>query len=139
MYSKETENTDLKKARQSLIEELEAVNWYETRIEDAENEELKKILEHNRDEEKEHVAMLLEWIRENDFRIPEDDEGVFEILLSKGIISERLSSKLRDAKGMRNIIAHEYGNIDDELIFEAISNELKKDVEDFIDNIEKFK
>jgi len=78
-------------------------------------------------------------IRENDFRIPEDDEGVFEILLSKGIISERLSSKLRDAKGMRNIIAHEYGNIDDELIFEAISNELKKDVEDFIDNIEKFK
>ena len=78
-------------------------------------------------------------IRENDFRIPEDDEGVFEILLSKGIISERLSSKLRDAKGMRNIIAHEYGNIDDELIFETISNELKKDVEDFIDNIEKFK
>ena len=78
-------------------------------------------------------------IRENDFRIPEDDEGVFEILLSKGIISERLSSKLRDAKGMRNIIAHEYGNIDDELVFEAISNELKKDVEDFIDNIEKFK
>jgi len=66
MYSKETENTDLKKARQSLIEELEAVNWYETRIEDAENEELKKILEHNRDEEKEHIAMILEWIREND-------------------------------------------------------------------------
>ena len=60
-------------------------------------------------------------------------------MLSKGIISERLSSKLRDAKGMRNIIAHEYGNIDDELIFETISNELKKDVEDFIDNIEKFK
>jgi len=66
MYSKETENTDLKKARQSLIEELEAINWYETRIEDAENEELRRILEHNRDEEKEHVAMLLEWIREND-------------------------------------------------------------------------
>jgi len=33
MYSKETENTDLKKTRQSLIEELEAINWYETRIE----------------------------------------------------------------------------------------------------------
>jgi len=66
MYSKETENTDLKKARQSLIEELEAINWYETRIEEAEDEELKKILEHNRDEEKEHVAMLTEWIRKND-------------------------------------------------------------------------
>ena len=66
MYSKETENTDLKKARQSLIEELEAINWYETRIESVEDEELRKILEHNRDEEKEHVAMLTEWIRKND-------------------------------------------------------------------------
>ena len=66
MYSKETENTDLKKARQSLIEELEAINWYETRIEETEDDKLKKILEHNRDEEKEHVAMLIEWIRKND-------------------------------------------------------------------------
>ena len=66
MYSKEVENSDLKKARQSLIEELEAINWYETRIEEAKDEELKKILEHNRNEEKEHVAMLLEWIRKND-------------------------------------------------------------------------
>jgi len=66
MYSKETENTDLKKARQSLIEELEAINWYETRIEDTKDAGLKKILEHNRDEEKEHVAMLIEWIRKND-------------------------------------------------------------------------
>jgi len=66
MYSKDVENSDLKKARQSLIEELEAINWYETRIEETENKELKKILEHNRDEEKEHVAMLLEWIRKND-------------------------------------------------------------------------
>ena len=66
MYSKEVENTDLKKARQSLIEETEAINWYETRIEEAKDEELKKILAHNRDEEKEHLAMLLEWIRKND-------------------------------------------------------------------------
>jgi len=66
MYSKETENSDLEKARQSLIEELEAINWYEARIEETKDEELKKILEHNRDEEKEHVAMLLEWIRKKD-------------------------------------------------------------------------
>ena len=66
MYEKHVENTDLKKARQSLIEELEAINWYETRIEDVKDAELKKILEHNRDEEKEHAAMLLEWIRKND-------------------------------------------------------------------------
>jgi len=66
MYSKEVENSDLKKARQSLIEELEAINWYETRVEEAEDKELKKILEHNMNEEKEHVAMLLEWIGKND-------------------------------------------------------------------------
>ena len=66
MYAKEVENTDLKKARQSMIEELEAINWYETRVEDAQDDELKKILEHNRDEEKEHAAMLMEWLRKND-------------------------------------------------------------------------
>ncbi len=66
MYSNEVENTDLKKARQSMIEELEAINWYETRIEKAKDGELRKILEHNRDEEKEHAAMLMEWIKKND-------------------------------------------------------------------------
>ncbi|MFH8080894.1 MAG: ferritin [Candidatus Aenigmatarchaeota archaeon] len=66
MYSKEIENTDIKKARQSLIEEIEAVNWYETRIENVKDPELKRILEHNRDEEKEHIAMLLEWIKKHD-------------------------------------------------------------------------
>lgn len=66
MYSKETENTDLKKARQSMIEELEAINWYETRVESVKDKELRRILEHNRDEEKEHAAMLMEWIRKND-------------------------------------------------------------------------
>ena len=66
MYSGEVEDTDLKKARQSLIEELEAINWYEKRIEETKDPELRKILEHNRDEEKEHVAMLLEWIRKKD-------------------------------------------------------------------------
>ena len=66
MYSKEIENSDLKKARQSLIEELEAINWYETRIEETKDAELKRILKHNRDEEKEHTAMLINWIRKND-------------------------------------------------------------------------
>ena len=66
MYAKEVENSDLKKARQSVIEELEAINWYETRIEETKDTELKKILEHNKNEEKEHAAMLLEWIRKKD-------------------------------------------------------------------------
>jgi hypothetical protein len=57
---------NLEKARQSLIEELEAINWYQERIDASQDESLRKILEHNRDEEKEHVAMLIEWIRRND-------------------------------------------------------------------------
>jgi len=57
---------NLHRAIASLIEELEAVAWYEQRAEASENKELKAILEHNRDEEKEHAAMLIEWIRRND-------------------------------------------------------------------------
>lgn len=60
------ETKDLERARQSLMEELEAINWYQERVENCKNPELKKILEHNRDEEKEHVAMLMEWIMKAD-------------------------------------------------------------------------
>ena len=66
--SEETKN--LERARKSLCEELEAINWYQERIEATKDAELQKILEHNRDEEKEHAAMLMEWIRKND---PEQD------------------------------------------------------------------
>jgi hypothetical protein len=62
--SEKTKN--LERARQSLIEELEAINWYEQRIELTKDESLKKILQHNMDEEKEHAAMLIEWLRKND-------------------------------------------------------------------------
>lgn len=57
---------DLERARQSLIEEFEAINWYQQRAASCSDLELKRILEHNRDEEKEHAAMLMEWIRKND-------------------------------------------------------------------------
>jgi uncharacterized protein len=50
----------------SLMEELEAVDWYNQRAAACTDPELKAILEHNRDEEKEHAAMVLEWIRRRD-------------------------------------------------------------------------
>jgi hypothetical protein len=62
----EAMSEELAMARQSLIEEFEAINWYQERIDATEDESLKKILAHNRDEEKEHAAMLMEWIRAND-------------------------------------------------------------------------
>lgn len=57
---------DRHRAIVSLMEELEAVDWYDQRIEATENPELRGILAHNRDEEKEHAAMLIEWLRRND-------------------------------------------------------------------------
>ncbi|PCI77254.1 MAG: ferritin [SAR86 cluster bacterium] len=60
------ETRDMHRAITSLMEELEAVDWYNQRADACKDPELKAILEHNRDEEKEHAAMVLEWIRRRD-------------------------------------------------------------------------
>jgi ferritin-like protein len=60
------ETRDMHRAIVSLREELEAVDFYNQRVNACKNPELKAILAHNRDEEKEHAAMLLEWIRRQD-------------------------------------------------------------------------
>ncbi len=57
---------DMHRAMVSLVEELEAVDWYHQRVDVCKDSELRSILEHNRDEEKEHAAMLLEWLRRQD-------------------------------------------------------------------------
>jgi ferritin-like protein len=57
---------DMHRAIVSLMEELEAVDWYNQRVDVCKNPELNAILAHNRDEEKEHAAMVLEWIRRKD-------------------------------------------------------------------------
>jgi ferritin-like protein len=60
------ETRDMHRAIVSLMEELEAVDWYNQRVDVCKDRILKKILQHNADEEKEHAAMLLEWIRRRD-------------------------------------------------------------------------
>lgn len=57
---------DMHKALISLSEELEAIDWYNQRADVCKDKELKSILTHNRDDEKEHASMLMEWIRRND-------------------------------------------------------------------------
>jgi len=57
---------DMAMARQSLIEELDATNKYQSRIALQIDPELRKVLQHNMDEEKEHIAMLMEWLIKND-------------------------------------------------------------------------
>lgn len=60
------ETRDMHRAITSLMEELEAVDWYNQRVDCCKDPELAAILKHNRDEEKEHAAMVLEWIRRRD-------------------------------------------------------------------------
>jgi uncharacterized protein len=74
---------DRHRAIVSLMEELEAVDWYDQRLEAATDPELREILRHNRDEEKEHACMVLEWLRRND---PVLDKQLRTYLFSKGDI-----------------------------------------------------
>jgi uncharacterized protein len=62
---------DYHRAIVSLMEELEAADWYNQRVDASKNEELRAILAHNRDEEKEHAAMVLEWLRRQDPKLNE--------------------------------------------------------------------
>ena len=80
------ENKDRHRALVSIEEELEAVDWYDQRIEATGNAELKAILAHNRDEEKEHAAMVLEWLRRNDAAI---DGALRQYLFGSGSIVGR--------------------------------------------------
>jgi ferritin-like protein len=65
------DTVDRHRAIASLREEMEAVDWYDQRIDATQDRELRDILAHNRDEEKEHAAMLLEWLRRHDAKIAE--------------------------------------------------------------------
>jgi uncharacterized protein len=67
----------------SLMEELEAMDWYQQRIDAADDPELTAVLAHNRDEETEHAAMSLEWLRRQD---PVLDEHLREYLFTEGSI-----------------------------------------------------
>ncbi|HPU38895.1 MAG TPA: ferritin-like domain-containing protein [Microthrixaceae bacterium] len=74
---------DRHRAIVSIMEELEAVDWYDQRVAAATDPELAAILAHNRDEEKEHAAMTLEWLRRND---PVLDRHLRTYLFSTGSV-----------------------------------------------------
>ncbi len=63
----------------------------------------------------------------------EEDAKAFVILFKNKIISEELSYKLRNLKGMRDHIAHRYGEIDNALVFNAINSEMEEDINRFLD------
>ncbi len=72
------------------MEELEAVDWYDQRIDAAEDDELRAILVHNRDEEKEHASLILEWLRRRD--------ATFDHELETYLFTEGRSRNVRKAR-----------------------------------------
>ncbi|NQV09253.1 DUF86 domain-containing protein [Candidatus Woesearchaeota archaeon] len=69
--------------------------------------------------------------------IPEDDKNVYDLIFQNDIIDKKLYVDLKEAKGMRNIIIHNYGKTDDELVFNTITSEIIKDSKLFIKQIQK--
>lgn len=78
------ETRDMARAIHSLMEELEAMDWYSQRVDVSDDESLKRILAHHADEEKEHAVMLIEWIRRRD---PEWDKYLRTYLFTTGDIT----------------------------------------------------
>ena len=83
------------------------------------------------------LAFLI--IKDKGYKIPEEDKVAFDILAKEKVISYDLAGKFKDAKGMRNIIAHDYGRIDDNIVFESITKDLIEDVNTLINEIKKIK
>ena len=124
--------TDKIKEVKGFLDELEGIapssfNEYESSIEKkaACERYAEKIVEAATD-----LAFLI--IKNKKLRLPEDDIDAFNILLENKIIDGILAAKLKNAKGMRNIIAHAYGRVDDEIVFKSITKELVNDVKAFI-------
>jgi len=82
------ETRDKVRALVSLKEEIEAIDWYQQRMDAASDQQLKKILKHNRDEEIEHACMALEWLRRND--------NVWDEKLKTYLFTEKDIVKLED-------------------------------------------
>jgi len=85
----------------------------------------------------EDIAFII--VKERNLKQPEYEKQVFDILAKSDIIPIQLSRKLKDAKGMRNIISHQYGDVNDELVLNSLTEELIPDVQEFIKQISKLK
>ena len=88
------ETIDIHRAIVSLMEELEAIDWYRQRADACTERQLRAVLEHNMNEEIEHASMALEWIRRN---VPKFDEAMKRTSLPRDTLS-RLKKQPRQEK-----------------------------------------
>jgi uncharacterized protein len=91
------ETIDRHRAIVSVMEELEAIDWYDQRAVASDDEGLREILEHNRDDEKEHAAMALEWLRRRDAAL--DDELRRYLFTDGPIVAKELEAVEEDGDG----------------------------------------
>jgi ferritin-like protein len=86
---------DRHRAIASMMEELEAVDWYDQRVQVAGDDELRELLAHNRDEEKEHFVMALEWLRRRDAKLDAELRG--RLFQPGSIVAREEAGKTGDA------------------------------------------
>lgn len=79
------------------------------------------------------LAILI--IKDKKYAFPETDLHALNILSQNNVITSELAIKLQNAKRMRNILAHEYGEVDDKIVFHAVKEELEEDAKEFIKSI----
>jgi uncharacterized protein YutE (UPF0331/DUF86 family) len=84
------------------------------------------------------VDLVFIIIKEKRYKMPEADKEAFDILAKEQIITKEIAEKLKDAKGMRNIIVHEYGKINDEFVFNSVKEELQEDTYQFLKQVKLF-
>jgi ferritin-like protein len=108
LFSERTKN--LHRGIVSLIEELEAIDWYQQRAEACSDDELRAVILHHRNEEVEHALMNLEWLRRNE---PIFDKNARIYLFSEGPITEveaRAEARTAGATGVQARASHGNGN-----------------------------
>ncbi len=76
--------------------------------------------------------------KDKNIKIPKNDSEVFDALKDRKIITQDLCRNLVELKGMRNWLAHKYSEIIDEIIFNAVSEELPRDIKHFLNVIEEY-
>ena len=102
------ETLDNHRALTSMQEELEAADWYDQRVDAATDQALKEILAHNRDEEKEHFSMLLEWYRRRDATM---DVHLKEYLFTSGSLVAREQAGAGRGDGSADAAAGSAGSL----------------------------
>ena len=79
------------------------------------------------------VAFLT--LKKQGIKLPDDDTIVFTRLVESNVIENSLAESLRKAKSMRNRIAHQYADLDDNILFDALQNQLLSDAKEFAKQI----